>query len=166
MPGHVKAGGPKEADPDPSPFLIVSFEMKKEDSLKPYDPKKSVWVPDGEGGYDEAMIDEIDGDKVTVKVGWEAKTFKASQMMQVNPPKMEKFDDVSNMTYLNEASVLWNLKARYVAKLIYVSWSFVHAISYLYFILDLFWALLCCNQPLQAVSYLHQPSSSDVHEQA
>ena len=32
---------------------------------------------------------------------------------------MEKFDDVSNMTYLNEASVLWNLKSRYVAKLIY-----------------------------------------------
>merc|ERR1711887_85575 len=55
----------------------------------------------------------------TVKVGWEPKTFKTSQMMQVNPPKMEKFDDVSNMTYLNEASVLWNLKARYVAKLIY-----------------------------------------------
>merc|ERR1719232_895808 len=39
--------------------------------------------------------------------------------MQVNPPKMEKFDDVSNMTYLNEASVLWNLKSRYVSKLIY-----------------------------------------------
>jgi len=119
MPGHVKAGGPKEADPDPSPFLMVSFEMKKEDSLKPYDAKKSVWVPDGEGGFDEAMIDEIDGDKVTVKVGWEPKTFKTAQIMQVNPPKMEKFDDVSNMTYLNEASVLWNLKARYVAKLIY-----------------------------------------------
>ena len=56
-----------------------------------------------------------------MKVGWEEKTFKASQLMQVNPPKMEKFDDVSNMTYLNEASVLWNLKARYVCKLIYVS---------------------------------------------
>ena len=41
--------------------------------------------------------------------------------MQVNPPKMEKFEDVSNMTYLNEASVLWNLKSRYVCKLIYVS---------------------------------------------
>ena len=121
MPGHVKTGGPKEADPDPSEFLIVSFEMKKEDSLKPYDPKKSVWVPDGEGGYDEALIDTVDGDKVTVKVGWEPKTFKSAQVMQVNPPKMEKFDDVSNMTYLNEASVLWNLKSRYVAKLIYVS---------------------------------------------
>ena len=39
----------------------------------------------------------------------------------MNPPKMERFEDVSNMTYLNEAAVLWNLKSRYVAKLIYVS---------------------------------------------
>ena len=103
------------------------------------DAKKSVWVPDGEGGYDEAMIDTIEGEKanvkvkksfwqsiihkITWKVGWEDKTFKTSQLMQVNPPKMEKFDDVSNMTYLNEASVLWNLKSRYVCKLIYVSLS-------------------------------------------
>jgi len=56
---------------------------------------------------------------IDVKVGWEPKTFKADKVMQVNPPKMEKFDDVSNMTYLNEAAVLWNLKSRYVAKLIY-----------------------------------------------
>ena len=166
MPGHVKAGGPKEADPDPSPFLMVSFEMKKEDSLKPYDAKKSVWVPDGEGGFDEAMIDEIDGDKVTVKVGWEPKTFKTSQIMQVNPPKMEKFDDVSNMTYLNEASVLWNLKARYVAKLIYVSLFTFSMGFFIIIILDLFWAILCCHKPLQALPYLHQPCSSDVHWQA
>ena len=65
------------------------------------------------------MIDTVDGDKVNVKVGWEPKTFKSSQVMQVNPPKMEKFEDVSNMTYLNEAAVLWNLKSRYVSKLIY-----------------------------------------------
>ena len=65
------------------------------------------------------MIDTVEGDKVNVKVGWEPKTFKSAQVMQVNPPKMEKFDDVSNMTYLNEAAVLWNLKARYVSKLIY-----------------------------------------------
>ena len=83
MPGHVKTGGPKEADPDPSEFLIVSFEMKKEDALKPYDAKKSVWVPDGEGGFDEAMIDTVDGDKVNVKVGWGPKTFKSAQVMQV-----------------------------------------------------------------------------------
>ena len=68
---------------DPSQFLWVSFEMKKEDSLKPYDAKKSVWVPDGEGGFDEALIDTVDGDKVGVKVGWEPKTFKSAQCMQV-----------------------------------------------------------------------------------
>ena len=119
MPGHVKKGGRVEQDPDPAPWLQLSFDMKKEDSLKPYDAKKSVWVPDGEGGFDEALIESVDGDKVHVKVGWEPKTFKSAQCMQVNPPKMEKFDDVSNMTYLNEAAVLWNLKARYVSKLIY-----------------------------------------------
>lgn len=69
MPGHMKAGGSKEVDPDPAPFLIVSFEIKKEDSLKPYNANKSVWVPDGEGGYDEAMIDTVDGDKISCKVG-------------------------------------------------------------------------------------------------
>ena len=43
--------------------------MKKEDSLKAYDPKKSVWVPNKEeGGYDEALIQEVEGDKATVKV--------------------------------------------------------------------------------------------------
>ena len=36
MPGHVKKSGKQEQDPDPSPWLILSFEMKKEDSLKPY----------------------------------------------------------------------------------------------------------------------------------
>ena len=57
MPGHVKKGGRVEQDPDPSPWLQLSFEMKKEDSLKPYDAKKSVWVPNKEdGGYDEGLI--------------------------------------------------------------------------------------------------------------
>ena len=68
---------------DPAQFLWVTDEMKKEDSLKPYDAKKSVWVPDGEGGFDEAMIDTVDGDKVSCKVGWEPKTFKSAQCMQV-----------------------------------------------------------------------------------
>ena len=92
---------------DPTPWLILSFEMKKEDALKPYDAKKSVWVPDGEGGFDEAMIDSVDGDKVNVKVGWEPKTFKSAQVMQVNPPKMEKvtWQDESNLSILPKCSV-------------------------------------------------------------
>ena len=66
-------------------FLFLSFNLL---NLRLTDAKKSVWVPDGEGGFDEAMIDTVDGDKVNVKVGWEPKTFKSAQVMQVNPPKM------------------------------------------------------------------------------
>lgn len=40
---------------------------------------------------------------------------------QMNPPKFEKAEDMANLTYLNEASVLHNLKQRYFAGLIYVS---------------------------------------------
>ena len=44
MPGHVKkTSGP---DPDPSPWLEVKYELKMKNKAKPYDPKKSCWVPD------------------------------------------------------------------------------------------------------------------------
>ena len=39
----------------------------------------------------------------------------------MNPPKFEQVNDMANLTYLNEASVLYNLKARYTSGLIYVS---------------------------------------------
>jgi len=41
MPGHIKKSeGP---DPDPSPWLEVSPELKVKLKAKPYDPKKSCW---------------------------------------------------------------------------------------------------------------------------
>ena len=39
--------------------------------LKPYDPKKSVWCPDGKGGYCEGLLDNDDGAKSTVMCGHE-----------------------------------------------------------------------------------------------
>ena len=38
----------------------------------------------------------------------------------MNPPKYDKIEDMAMMTYLNEASVLYNLKERYAAWMIYV----------------------------------------------
>ena len=69
----------------------------------------------------EGVIDAAEGDKVTVKIGKDKRVLKKDQVQQVNPPKFEKCEDMSNLTYLNEASVLNNLKARYYANLIYVS---------------------------------------------
>ena len=52
---------------------------------------------------------------------FQSKTFKKDDIQQVNPPKFEMADDMANMTYLNEASVLHNLRSRYCNFFIYVS---------------------------------------------
>jgi len=119
MPGHVKLGKPGEPDPDPSPYLIVSMEMKREDMLKPYDPKKSVWVPTDDHGFREGLLENDDGTKAVVMCGHEKKVFPSAQVGQVNPPKFEKCEDMANLTFLNDASVFHNLEVRYKAKLIY-----------------------------------------------
>merc|ERR1712106_1166149 len=119
MPGHVKLGKTGEPDPDPSPYLCVSMEMKREAQAKPYDPRKSYWCPDGDGGFIESLLEEDDGTKAVVQCGHEKKVFKSSEMGQVNPPKFEKCEDMANLTFLNDASVFYNLKVRFQAKLIY-----------------------------------------------
>merc|ERR1712123_388928 len=119
MPGHVKLGKTGEADPDPSPYLCVSMDMKREAQAKPYDSKKSYWCPDGSGGFSESLLQSDEGGKAIVMIGHEKKTFKSDQVGQVNPPKFEKCEDMANLTFLNDASVFWNLKTRYQAKLIY-----------------------------------------------
>ncbi|XP_035775735.1 myosin heavy chain, muscle-like isoform X13 [Anopheles albimanus] len=107
-------------DPDPTPFLFISLEQKRIDQSKPYDAKKACWVPDEKEGYLLGEIKATKGDLVTVGLpGGETKDFKKDLVSQVNPPKYEKCEDMSNLTYLNDASVLHNLRQRYYAKLIY-----------------------------------------------
>ena len=69
MPGHIKLGSAGQPDPDPTPYLIVSQDQKNEDQMKPYDPKKSYWVPDGNGGYKEAILESNDGKIAHVIIG-------------------------------------------------------------------------------------------------
>ncbi|XP_063624506.1 myosin heavy chain, muscle isoform X12 [Cydia splendana] len=107
-------------DPDPTPYLFVSLEQKRIDQSKPYDGKKACWVPDEKEGFLQGEIKATKGDLVTVGLpGGETKDFKKDLVGQVNPPKYEKCEDMSNLTYLNDASVLYNLKQRYYHKLIY-----------------------------------------------
>ncbi|CAL1689368.1 unnamed protein product [Lasius platythorax] len=107
-------------DPDPTPYLFVSLEQKRIDQTKPYDAKKACWVPDEKDGYLLGEIKATKGDVVSVSLpGGETKQFRKDQLSQVNPPKFEKAEDMADLTYLNEASVLHNLKQRYYAKLIY-----------------------------------------------
>ena len=69
MPGHIKkSDGP---DPDPSPWLIVSPELKIKLKSKPYDPKKSVWVPTESHDFKEGLLESDDGVKAVVQIGHE-----------------------------------------------------------------------------------------------
>ena len=69
MPGHIKKSGDPSKDPDPSPWLVVTPELKEKLKSKPYDAKKSCWVPDkATGGYLEGMIESTEGDKTTVHI--------------------------------------------------------------------------------------------------
>ena len=72
MPGHVKLGAAGEPDPDPLPYLVVSQDMRRADMSKPYDSKKSVWVPNpSDGGFLEGMMDSESGGKTVVMLGHE-----------------------------------------------------------------------------------------------
>ncbi|EZA50495.1 Myosin heavy chain, muscle [Ooceraea biroi] len=117
----MPAPKPQEGeDPDPTPYLFVSLEQKRIDQTKPYDAKKACWVPDEKEGYLLGEIKATKGDVVSVGLpGGETKQFRKDQLSQVNPPKFEKAEDMADLTYLNEASVLHNLKQRYYGKLIY-----------------------------------------------
>ncbi|XP_043470810.1 myosin heavy chain, muscle isoform X8 [Leptopilina heterotoma] len=107
-------------DPDPTPYLFVSLEQKRIDQTKPYDAKKACWVPDEKEGYLLGEIKATKGELVSVTLpGGEFRNFKKDQLSQVNPPKFEKSEDLAHLTYLNEASVLHNLKQRYYSKMIY-----------------------------------------------
>ena len=48
------------------------------------------------------------------------KTIKKDMSQEMNPPKFEMSEDMSNLSFLNDASVLHNLRQRYGNMLIYV----------------------------------------------
>lgn len=47
-------------------------------------------------------------------------TVRKNDVQQMNPPKFYQASDMADLTFLNEASVLENLRSRYVSMRIYV----------------------------------------------
>ena len=84
MPGHIKLVK-GQADPDPTQYLLPSIEMKREDQHKPYDPRKSVWIPCPKtGGYKEGLLESGDledpASKCLVSVAHEKFTLKGAEV--------------------------------------------------------------------------------------
>nr|XP_048688488.1 myosin-10-like isoform X2 [Caretta caretta] len=83
--------------------------------------KRLVWVPSERHGFEAAGLREERGDEVLVELaenGRQALVPK-HEVQKMNPPKFSKVEDMAELTCLNEASVLHNLKDRYYSGLIY-----------------------------------------------
>ncbi|ESO82011.1 hypothetical protein LOTGIDRAFT_223639 [Lottia gigantea] len=110
-------------DPNDPDFEYLAVDRKKllKEQTQAFDGKKACWVPDEKDAFLPAEIQSSKGDEITVKVttNQSIKTVKKDDIQQMNPPKFEKYEDMANLTYLNEAAVLYNLKSRYQAGLIY-----------------------------------------------
>jgi myosin protein heavy chain len=82
--------------------------------------KKYVWVPDDQEGFIRASMKQEQGEECLCVLdnGKQIKAHK-DDIQRMNPPKFSKVEDMAELTCLNEASVLYNLKDRYYSGLIY-----------------------------------------------
>ncbi|XP_067875475.1 myosin-9-like isoform X2 [Heterodontus francisci] len=83
--------------------------------------KKLVWVPSERNGFEAASLKEEIGDEAVLELVENGKKVKVNKddIQKMNPPKFSKVEDMAELTCLNEASVLHNLKERYYSGLIY-----------------------------------------------
>uniref|UniRef100_A0A8C7LCA5 Myosin motor domain-containing protein n=1 Tax=Oncorhynchus kisutch TaxID=8019 RepID=A0A8C7LCA5_ONCKI len=94
-------------------YLRKPEKERMEAQTAPFDSKNACYVADTKELYLKGLVTARTEGKCTVTV------FKEADVYQMNPPKYDKIEDMAMMTYLNEASVLYNLKERYAAWMIY-----------------------------------------------
>ncbi|XP_077139779.1 myosin-4-like [Ranitomeya variabilis] len=105
---------------DAAQFLRKSDKERLEAQSKPFDAKNTCFVDDQKELYVKGMVTAREDGKITVKTDdGRTVTVKEAQVYPQNPPKYDKIEDMAMMTHLNEASVLYNLKERYAAWMIY-----------------------------------------------
>ncbi|CAF3453172.1 unnamed protein product [Rotaria sp. Silwood1] len=101
-------------------YLALPAEEKIKLRSQPFDAKKACWIPDPKESFIAAEIEDTKDDQVTVKTcKGEIRTVKKDDVQQMNPPKYCCSDDMADLTHLNDASVLANLRDRYSRWLIY-----------------------------------------------
>ncbi|PVV02902.1 hypothetical protein BB560_002643 [Smittium megazygosporum] len=116
----------------PISFMTYSAPNFFEQSGVNFTEKKWVWIPDNNEGYIAGyIIDEKPNDIISVNlVNGKNIEIDVSSTEKVNPPKFDKREDMAELGYLNEASVVHNLKQRYAQNMIYTySGPFLVAIN-------------------------------------
>ncbi|GCC37748.1 hypothetical protein chiPu_0016254, partial [Chiloscyllium punctatum] len=106
---------------DADAFLFVDKTLHNPLAQADWSAKKLVWVPSERTGFEAASIKDEKGDEVIVELVENGKkvTVNKDDIQKMNPPKFSKVEDMAELTCLNEASVLHNLRERYYSGLIY-----------------------------------------------
>uniref|UniRef100_A0AAV2LLG4 Myosin, heavy chain 11a, smooth muscle n=1 Tax=Knipowitschia caucasica TaxID=637954 RepID=A0AAV2LLG4_KNICA len=121
-PPPAAANMSKKAPAEDEKFLYVDKDtLNNPMAQADWAAKKLVWVPSERHGFEAASIKEERGDEVLVELHDNAKkiTVNKDDIQKMNPPKFSKVEDMAELTCLNEASVLHNLRERYFSGLIY-----------------------------------------------
>ena len=105
--------------------LAITEKPNASDSardLAEFSGKRWVWVKDEKLAFVKGYITEDNGDVFQVRCDNEStdRVVNSHEVDKVNPPKFNMAEDMADLTYLNEASVINNLRQRYENDLIYV----------------------------------------------
>ncbi|KAL1254219.1 hypothetical protein QQF64_016448 [Cirrhinus molitorella] len=103
-----------------APFLRKSDRERLEAQTRAFDIKTECFVVDEKVEYVKGQVVSKEGGKVTVKTeDGRTVTVKDGDVHPQNPPKFDKIEDMAMFTFLHEPAVLFNLKERYAAWMIY-----------------------------------------------
>ncbi|XP_073349874.1 myosin heavy chain, skeletal muscle, adult-like isoform X2 [Pagrus major] len=101
-----------------APYLRKSERERIAAQNAVFDAKTAVFVPDPRQEYVKGKIRSQDSSKVTVETE-DGKVVHLDDVRPMNPPKFDKIEDMALLTHLHEPAVLFNLKERYAAWMIY-----------------------------------------------
>ncbi|EFZ03771.1 myosin [Metarhizium robertsii] len=111
-----------------APSFIKLEEMRREhDTVKgiegenDFSGKRYVWVRDSQHAFIKGwVVEELGNGRILVQTDdGTQRELDAESVDKVNPAKFDKANDMAELTHLNEASVVHNLKMRYQSDLIY-----------------------------------------------
>uniref|UniRef100_A0A803SZP2 Myosin heavy chain 6 n=1 Tax=Anolis carolinensis TaxID=28377 RepID=A0A803SZP2_ANOCA len=103
-----------------APYLRKSDKERLEAQTRPFDLRTECFVPDEKEEFIKAKVTSREGGMVTVQTeNGKTVTVRETEVHQQNPPKFDKIEDMAMLTFLHEPAVLFNLKERYAAWMIY-----------------------------------------------
>ncbi|XP_051985602.1 myosin heavy chain, fast skeletal muscle [Xyrauchen texanus] len=101
-------------------YLRKPEKERLEAQNMPFDAKTAYFVTEPKEMYLKSVLKSREGGKATVQtLCGKTITVNEDDIHPMNPPKFDKIEDMAMMTHLNEPAVLYNLKERYAAWMIY-----------------------------------------------